>query len=90
MRFLKLKMVEVNGDDRPSIKSWVGGLRNVPLDVMIGKVKLQLHALGFDLNRLAELRSGLLEKEWNGFPKHALVISTGKSQDGVETYVVSD
>lgn len=90
MRSLKLKLVTVQPHDRPSVKSWVPGLRNVPLDVTMGKIKGQLQELGVDLKSVAEFRSGLLESPWNGFPQHALVIATGGSDGEGEQMAISE
>lgn len=88
MRSMKLKLVTVHAHDRPNVK-WVPGLSNVPLDVTMGKIKGQLQDLGIDLKSVAEFRSGLLEAPWNGFPQHALVISTGESKGGSEQMAIS-
>lgn len=88
MRNITLKHVTASHGDQPLVEGWAPGLGNVPLDVRMAAIKSQLAGLGLAAAPEQRVRTALLSGPWNGFPRHALVISAGTG--ATEWFAVSD
>ncbi|MDB5309039.1 MAG: hypothetical protein JWO38_3241 [Gemmataceae bacterium] len=71
------------------VGKWEPGLSAAPDDWLGPRLDIALEALGFDVDRPEDIRTGLLSAVWNGHPVSALVVATAAGRQPGEPFVVS-
>ena len=90
MRLLTFKTYPDGPAAELPVDPWHPGLAAVPETCLGHYLSGALLRLGFDADRPEGIRTGLLAADWNGHPRHALVVATDVGRRPGPPFAVSD